>query len=155
MFDVFIWLGLVLFCQASVLRIWLDGEIFFEVQETLIKYTESRYFIIRKLAYLLTCWQCLGVWVAWGILVAFSFIPQVPDVLKTWYVIILMGFMISLLSELLHHYVLRHLDTVTPFLEPELWNDTPEEPEEKETTDEKADERNNENDTVDTDSTSV
>ena len=119
MFSFIIWFGLALFCQISILRIWLDGEIFAEVQDYILTKTTSKNFFVRKFAYLLSCWQCLGLWVAWGILALFSLVPDVPNAMKAWYVIILLGFAISLISELFYSFVLIHLDHFAGPLDPE------------------------------------
>ena len=171
MFSFIIWFGLALFCQISILRIWLDGEIFSEVQEYILSKTYSSNFFVRKFAYLLSCWQCLGLWVAWGILLLFSFVPEVPAAMKLWYVIILLGFAISLISELFYSFVLIHLDNFAGIPDPDdlvieptldiikdLQQESPvsrAERQEESKNVEETDERIEENSSVDTDSTGV
>lgn len=171
MFSFIMWFGLALFCQISILRIWLDGEIFAEVQEYILGKTSSKNFFVRKFAYLLSCWQCLGVWVAWGILALFSLVPEVPSSMKLWYVILLLGFAISLISELFYSFVLIHLDRFAGIPDPDdlvieptldiikdLQQESPvsrAERQEESKNVEETDERIEENSSVDTDSTGV
>lgn len=112
MTDLLIFLALCLFVQIAIMRIWLNSHLFSWIQDKLTFVRETRRGLFHYIAYLLTCWQCLGVWVSWGVVFPMSiWLPNSPVKVDNPLLLIALGLGVALVSEILEYYFLVGMDT--------------------------------------------
>lgn len=112
MIDLLIFIMLCLFIQIAIMRIWLNSHLFSWFQDKLTFWRETKTGIIHYIAYLLTCWQCLGVWVSWGVVFPMAiWLPSSPVNINKPVLLIALGLGVALISEILEYYFLVGMDT--------------------------------------------
>lgn len=114
MVDLIVFLILCLLVQIAIMRIWLNSELFSAIQDKLIYWRETKKGVVHYVCYLLTCWQCLGVWVSWGVVFPMAiYLPDTPIKADSYFVLIVAGLAIGLVSEIIEYYFLADMDMPT------------------------------------------
>lgn len=114
MVNLIVFLVLCLLVQIAIMRIWLNSELFSAVQDKLTYWRETKKGVVHYVCYLLTCWQCLGVWVSWGVVFPMAiYLPDPPINGDSYFVLIAVGLAIGLVSEIIEYYFLADMDTPT------------------------------------------
>ena len=112
MTDLVIFLVLCLLVQIAIMRIWLNSHLFSWIQDKLTFLRETKSGVVHYISYLLTCWQCLGVWVSWGVVFPMAvWLPGSPVKIDNPFLLIVLGLGIGLVSEIIEYYFLVGMDT--------------------------------------------
>lgn len=101
----------VLVCQMAILRLWLSSELTYPIVNYLLK-KKSQTTRKNPLWYLysvLTCWQCLGVWVSLALTFYFTWIHMGWHNLGIAPALICLSLGISLVSEYCNYKFLSEL----------------------------------------------
>lgn len=109
MSEIVLFLILVTLAQVAILRLWFTAEIFSECQAFFTGWRKTETGIKQKVGYLMTCWQCIGVWVAG--LVAGALACSTPEFKElSWAAIILIALAAAFLSEMFYIYYMVYLE---------------------------------------------
>ena len=114
MVNLIVFLVLCLLVQIAIMRIWLNSELFSAIQDKLTYWRETKKGVVHYVCYLLTGWQCLGVWVSWGVVFPMAiYLPDPPIKGDNYFVLIAVGLAIGLVSEIIEYYFLADMDMPT------------------------------------------
>lgn len=115
MIDMIIVSCAALVCQMAILRLWLSSELTYPLVDWLLKRKErtTRRNPLWYVYSVLTCWQCLGVWVSLALTFYFAYLQLGGFKLSFVPALFCLSLGISLVSEYLNYKYLSQLPTYT------------------------------------------